>query len=175
MAGGRANKLAGQVGEYLVAAELARRGLIATTFTGNVPHFDIIATSERGSHVLVQVKAATKDTWQFNMASFCAISFRGNVQRVGRPRKCPVLGLFVVLVRIRGTGADQFFVLSWEDLRNVAIRHHREFLRIHGGVRPRNPRSTHVAIKVSELSLFEDKWHLLTPRTDASQGTATPR
>jgi hypothetical protein len=27
------------VGEYLVAAEVCRRGLIATTFTGNVPHY----------------------------------------------------------------------------------------------------------------------------------------
>ena len=31
--------LAAQVGEYLVCAELARRGLIATPFSGNVPEF----------------------------------------------------------------------------------------------------------------------------------------
>jgi len=37
MATGRSNKLVGQTGEYLVAAELSRRGYIATTFTGNVP------------------------------------------------------------------------------------------------------------------------------------------
>ena len=53
---GRATKLTGQIGEYLVAAELARRGLIATTFTGNVPHYDIIASDERGRHLSVQVK-----------------------------------------------------------------------------------------------------------------------
>ena len=46
MGRGRSNKLVGQTGEYLVAAALSRRGLIATTFTGNVPHYDIIA-SER--------------------------------------------------------------------------------------------------------------------------------
>ncbi len=44
MATGRSTKLVGQAGEYLVAAELSRRGLIATTFTGNVPHYDIIAS-----------------------------------------------------------------------------------------------------------------------------------
>jgi len=48
MATGRSNKLVGQTGEYLVAAELLRRGLIATTFTGNVPHYDIIASDETG-------------------------------------------------------------------------------------------------------------------------------
>lgn len=36
---GLRNKLAGQVGEYLVCAEFGRRGLIATSFTGNVPDF----------------------------------------------------------------------------------------------------------------------------------------
>ena len=44
MTTGRNNKLVGQTGEYLVAAELSRRGLIATTFTGNVPYYDIIAS-----------------------------------------------------------------------------------------------------------------------------------
>lgn len=48
MATGRSNKLVGQTGEYLVAAELSRRGFIATTFTGNVPHYDIIASDETG-------------------------------------------------------------------------------------------------------------------------------
>jgi len=36
MATGRSNYLTKQAGEYLVAAELSRRGFIATTFTGNV-------------------------------------------------------------------------------------------------------------------------------------------
>ena len=47
MATGRNNKLVGQTGEYLVAAELSRMNLIATTFTGNVPHYDIIASDNR--------------------------------------------------------------------------------------------------------------------------------
>ena len=63
MATGRSNKLVGQTGEYLVAAELSRRGLIATTFTGNVPHYDIIASNEFGMHVSVQVKASRGASW----------------------------------------------------------------------------------------------------------------
>ena len=46
MATGRENHLVKQVGEYLVAAELCRRGFIATTFTGNVPEFDLLAIDE---------------------------------------------------------------------------------------------------------------------------------
>jgi hypothetical protein len=44
MARGRSNQLTKQVGEYLVACELARRGLLVATFSGNVPDFDLIAT-----------------------------------------------------------------------------------------------------------------------------------
>jgi hypothetical protein len=40
---GRSNYLTKQTGEYLVAAASSRRGFIATTFTGNVPHYDIAA------------------------------------------------------------------------------------------------------------------------------------
>jgi hypothetical protein len=53
MATGRHNKLVGQTGKYLVATELSRRNLIATTFTGNVPHYDIYASDEAGHHVSV--------------------------------------------------------------------------------------------------------------------------
>ncbi len=42
---GRDKYVVKQVGEYLVCAELGRRGYIATSFTGNVPEFDILATS----------------------------------------------------------------------------------------------------------------------------------
>jgi len=41
MATGRNNKLTGQISEFLVCAELGKRGLIATPFAGNVPAFDV--------------------------------------------------------------------------------------------------------------------------------------
>src|SRR5512136_953374 len=101
MATGRSNKLVGQTGEYLVAAELSRRGLIATTFTGNVPHYDIIASNESGQHVSVQVKASRNASWQFgDITKYCKISFSGKRQVVGQSVRCPVRGLVVVFVRV---------------------------------------------------------------------------
>jgi len=47
MATGRDMQLTKMIGEYLVCAELCRRELLATTFTGNVPEFDILATDKR--------------------------------------------------------------------------------------------------------------------------------
>jgi hypothetical protein len=46
MSSGLSNKLAGQVGEFLVCAELGRRGFIATSFAGNVPEFDLIVAND---------------------------------------------------------------------------------------------------------------------------------
>ncbi|MEY4947887.1 MAG: hypothetical protein RL698_98 [Pseudomonadota bacterium] len=48
MSSGRRNKLVGQIGEFLVCAELGRLGYVATPFSGNVPDFDIIAVDESG-------------------------------------------------------------------------------------------------------------------------------
>ena len=84
MATGRQNKLVGQTGEYLVASELSRRGLIATTFTGNVPHYDIIASNEKGKHISVQVKTISGSTWQFaRVDRFVEIKFNNQTQIVG--------------------------------------------------------------------------------------------
>ena len=87
MANGRDNKLVGAAGEYLVAAELCRRGLIATTFTGNVPHYDIIASDDKGKHVSVQVKASRSGSWQFgDVTKFFDVIFDGQKQKTGKPK-----------------------------------------------------------------------------------------
>jgi hypothetical protein len=48
MATGRDRQLARHVGEHLVAAELGRRGYVATPFAGNVPMFDLLAADVEG-------------------------------------------------------------------------------------------------------------------------------
>ena len=82
MATGRSNHLTKQTGEYLVAAELSRRGFIATTFTGNVPFYDIVAVSLNGHTALVQVKAIASGAWQLNFGKFADVRFDGPKQIV---------------------------------------------------------------------------------------------
>lgn len=159
MATGRSNKLVGQTGEYLIAAELSRRGLIATTFTGNVPHYDIIASDEAGRHVSVQVKASRGSSWQFgNITQYCEITFDGKRQVVGKARKCPVLRLIVTFVKIEDDGNDRFYILLWERLRDLLIEHHRAFLARHDGMRPKKWESLHCAIEEKTLHPFKDRW-----------------
>jgi hypothetical protein len=62
MANGQQNYRTGQVGEYLVCSELARQGLIATPFAGNVPIFDVLVTDSNCKTVPIQVKTIRQGT-----------------------------------------------------------------------------------------------------------------
>lgn len=162
MTTGRSNKLVGQTGEYLVAAELSRRGFIATTFTGNVPHYDIIASDETGRHVSVQVKASRGPSWQFgNITLYCDITFDGTRQVLGKKKPCPVRGLGMVFVRISEDGNDRFYILTWEDLQDILITHHKTYLAKHSGTRPKKWDSLHCAIAESDLEPYRDQWETI--------------
>ena len=156
---GRSNKLVGATGEYLVAAELSRRGLIATTFTGNVPHYDIIASDDVGHHVSVQVKASKSGSWQFaNITNFCEITFSGKCQIVGKGKPTPIKRLVFVFVSIAADGNDRFFVLTWRQLRDVLIHQHKAYLKKHNGERPKRWDSYHAGLVESSLSPYRDRW-----------------
>ena len=162
MATGRSNKLVGATGEYLVAAALSRRGLIATTFTGNVPHYDIIASNEEGKHVSVQVKAGRAGSWQFaDVRQFCDITFDiSNPKRqiVGEAKPCPVRRLVMVFVKIEESGNDRFYILGWQKLRDLVIKHHKAYLDKHDGIRPKRWDSFHCGIREQILRPHLDKW-----------------
>jgi hypothetical protein len=165
MSKGRKNKIVGQTGEYLVAAELSRRGLICTTFTGNVPHYDLIASNEAGEHVSVQVKASMSGSWQFaNVGDYCDIEFKGTQQVVGRHKSCPIKNLVVVFVKIDKNRLDEFFVLTWEELRALIIANHKSYLAKHAGVRPKNHSSLHVGLRSEHLIRYRDNWGVVQTR-----------
>lgn len=63
---GRDMHLVKQVGEYLVCAELGRCGHIATSFTGNMPEFDVLAIDADDRVRPVQSKAIRQGQWQFD-------------------------------------------------------------------------------------------------------------
>ena len=156
---GRGNKLVAATGEYLVAAELCRRGLIATTFTGNVPHFDIVVSDAAGRNVSVQVKASRSDSWQIaNIKTFCEIIFDGKHQVVGRAKRCPIRRLIMVYVTLDPDGNDKFYILTWQRLRDIVIKHHKAYLKRCNGIRPRNWKSLHSAVNSDYLSRYENAW-----------------
>ena len=139
MATGRGNYLTKQTGEYIVAAELSRRGFVATTFTGNVPWYDIVAVDGLGGHALVQVKAIAADSWQLNVGQFADVAFEGHKQIIKRQLDDPYPNLICVMVRIAPPDSgrvDQFFILPWRELGRIVIDGHSRFWRSTVGFDP---------------------------------------
>jgi hypothetical protein len=160
MATGRGNQLTKQVGEYLVAAELARRGFVAATFSGNIPDYDIVVTDAQFRSVPVQVKAITGNSWQLDIRRFVDVQLEGQKQVVGRPVRLS-REIACVLVALGEYGTDRFYILEWRKLRNIVIREYKAYLKRKHGIRPRKFDSFHTAINEGQLARFRDNWGLL--------------
>ena len=163
MATGRSNQLTKQMGEYLVACELARRGLLVAAFSGNVPDFDLIATDFKGSSCPIQVKTTRRGTWQFSIDKFVEITFDGSKQVIGNKKPLPIPQLVAVFViAAEHYGYDQFFVLEWSKVQDILIANHKRWLDAHGGVRPKRPDSMHCSLVQSDLRDFKDNWSIIS-------------
>ena len=158
MGTGRGNQLTKQVGEFLVAAELARRGWLAAVLSGNTPDFDLVATDVKGRSALVQVKAIRKGTWQFDAARYVDIKFVGKKQIPGRLKRLSVNPVCVLVVVGDVGEVDAYFVLPMRTLQRQLVANHRAWLKKHGGVRPKNPKSTHTALSVEQVERYRDNW-----------------
>ena len=165
MANGHSNQLTKQIGEYLVACELARQGLLIATFSGNVPDFDLIATDIKGSSRPIQVKTIKGGYWQFSIDKFADVTFDGNKQIIGnrKPLSIPDL-VCVFVVAAEKYGEDQFFVLEWSKVQEIVIANYTRWLDSHGGVRPKKPDSLHCSITPSDIRDYRDKWPIITKR-----------
>lgn len=171
MSSGRGNKLTGQIGEYLVCAELGRRGFLATPFSGNVPTFDVLATDEQCRTVPIQVKASRSDNWPSDARHWMDIDFdaaTGVQKNTGRVRiHHPDLIYVCVSIAAPG-GHDRFFILTKAQLQTVCINGYSSFMDRHEWRRPRNPASYDNRYFISGLREYEDNWKLITARLEAS-------
>jgi len=158
---GRNTQLTKQVGEYLVSAELCRRGYISTTFTGNVPDFDILAINEKHKAIPIQVKTIQAAAWQFDATRFINIEINGRVQKVTGKRKVFYPNLVFILVKLNGQGKDEFFIMRYRDLQNWIFRTYKKYLKPRKGIRPKNPNSTHTAVLPHEIERFKENWQLI--------------
>ena len=167
--------LSAKQANILLLLKLSRRGLIATTFTGNVPHYDIIASNEDGKHVSVQVKASRASSWQFgDITQFCEISFKGKHQIVGRLKRSPVQRLVVVFVMIDPRGADRYYILTWRMIRDLIVKGHKSYLAKHNGLRAQTWDSLHSAISEKTLKPEQRQVGYRRANVEMSRKAPTP-
>lgn len=168
MSKGRSNKLAGQIGEYLVCAELGRRGLIATPFSGNVPTFDVLATDEMCRTVPIQVKASRGNTWPSDARLWMKLEFdiQTKIQHYRGPLQIHNPALIYVCVSIAppDSGRDRFFILTKTDLQTVCINVYGDWMSKHCWKRPRTPDSYDCRYNIAYLQAFENNWQLIETR-----------
>ena len=155
MASGRDTQLARQIGEYLAAAELGRRGWVATTFTGSLPGFDILAINPDGRVLEIQVKAIRSSSWQLNAGQFLEIDIVNGVQFVRGKRVIATARRICMFIEIRTYGSDLFYLCDLGELQDILRADYKD------GPRPKNPKTFHHALYPKRLAPFRDNWAIL--------------
>lgn len=158
---GRDMQLTRQVGEHLVAAELGRRGYVATPFSGNVPMFDLLAADLHGRAVPIQVKAIKGPSWQFRADTFLTIEIIDDEQIIRGKTALPMPNLLCIFVLLKSAGTDEFYIFHLRDLQDFFAEIYK------GGRRPKNPQSMHCAVWPKDLERFRDNWALVESSLNA--------
>lgn len=150
----------GQAGEHFVAAELHRRGAYAVAFSGNMPDIDVLASDvDHSEQVAIQVKTKTAGTWH------------ASINRGRQRTEDSADNRYWVLVDIgrdAGRAPGYFIVPEWW-IENHIHETHLAYLAEHQGRRPRNPNSTHFAIRPDDVERWRDRWDLLPILQGASE------
>lgn len=139
--------LSGIAGEYFVAAELTRRGYIASLTLRNTRGVDILASNlDATRSVGIQVKAVqgSARAWMLNQ------KVEGDA----------ATNLFFVFVRLNGMGVPEYYIAPREDVSRFAAENHQRWLSISG----KNGRS-HIDTPIRQFMDSENRylgrWDLL--------------
>lgn len=170
---GRSNKLAGQIGEYLVCAELGKRGYIATSFTGNVPEFDLIVANDELKTIPVQVKTSRCDNWPTSANLWINIEIDETNKKqldhgdtmIANP---DLIYVCVALAEPDANGRDRFFILSKKDLQTICSNNYRSWMNTIDWKRPKNYKSLDNRYSVDDLLPHENNWRLIEDKIKKS-------
>jgi hypothetical protein len=111
--------LSGITGVYLVAAELSRRGFIASVALGNSPVIDILASDPKVSRpVALQVKTNQQGD------GIWLLDKEAENQQADN--------LFYVFVDLRTDGHHEFYVVPSKEVARITAENHRTWMRTPG-------------------------------------------
>ena len=163
---GLSNRLAGQIGEYLVCAELGRRGYVATSFTGNVPEFDLIVANDELTTIPIQVKCSRGDNWPTKANIWIDIDINDKEKKqvdlgnktISNPE---LIYVCVALVEPDSVQDDRFFILKKKDIQQICARNYRKWMDTINWKRPRNYKSLDNRYNIEDLLEYENNWKLI--------------
>lgn len=148
---GLSNKMTQRTGEYFVAAEVTRRGAMATAPMDG-PGIDVVAVEDaRPRKVRLQVKTKTNSrfVWHMQVPSERVVELKDERD-------------FYVFVDL-GTGADSppgYWVAPRSWVQNMVFDHKQAWLKKRGGS-AHDADAKHTGIKTEQLERWKDRWDLL--------------
>ena len=167
MAKARRNLLAGRLAEHLVCAELSRLGLIATTFTHNVPVYDVLATNEECRTVPIQVKATRDKYWRTSATDWMNINRikEEQIQKFeGRKELSPLNPVWVCVAIGEHRVDDLFFIMTQYKLQEILIKNYTQELDRLGGKRPKNWEAVDCWWSTEDVGIYRDNWQTIVDR-----------
>jgi hypothetical protein len=139
--------LAGIAGECFVAAELSRRGYIATLTQRNTMGVDVLLRAKSGAQMAaVQVKTNQNNGQKWVLSS--------------KAQEFLEKSLFYVFVNLNGTGSPEFHIVPSVDVAEQIKREHSLWLRTPG--RKGQSRNDNAVrnFKISDQR-YRDRWDIL--------------
>ncbi len=140
----------GVAGELYVAAEISRRGAIATITAKNTPDIDVIGTTKDGSRTaIIQVKAGRSDGGGFIVGT--------SAMREYPPSS------FHVFVLMKNDEAPKFWIIPSNTVANIAETDYQNWLKKKAIATSTAPRKFDWKHLKSEESIkrYQNQWELL--------------
>ena len=177
MASGLSTKLAGQIGEFLACAELGRKGYIATSFTGNVPEYDLLVCDDRLNTIPIQVKTSRGITWPSQADKWLDIEIdEVSKRQINKGKKVvdnPDL-IYISIVLGEDRKGDRFFICKKSDIQDACISAYKNWMDPKDWIRPRNFKSLDNRYGVEHLAQFEDNWSLIQNQLNEVEDNKPP-
>lgn len=145
------NVLTGSAGEYFVAAELSRRGVVAALTMAGTDAFDILAVNKAGKSCAIQVK-----TTQYEKASWL-LSSKDETPKAD----------FYVFVWLNGESLPDYYIMQAEEVAVTIRESHAKWLAT-----PKKDGTPHTPISMREIQIkYHDenaynRWELITGEED---------
>ena len=147
----KTNVLTGSAGEYFVAAELSRRGVVAALTMSGTDAFDILAVNKAGDSYSIQVK-----TTQYEKKLRWLLSSKDEKPKAD----------FYVFVNLNGTEKQpDYYIMPATEVAAAIKEEHETWL-----AKPKRDGTAHKPINMRQIILDQqdkskDSWYLITGET----------
>ena len=147
----KTNVLTGSAGEYFVAAELSRRGVVAALTMSGTDAFDILAVNKAGDSYSIQVK-----TTQYEKKLRWLLSSKDEKPKAD----------FYVFVNLNGTEKQpDYYIMPATEVAAAIKEEHETWLAT-----PKRDGTAHKPINMRQIILDQqdkskDSWYLITGET----------